>query len=190
MNTVQKTLIALACGSVLSASAQAAYFYDEPYPYVGVKLGQFMLNEEGFDDVTAYGAYAGYQINSRWGVEADYVNSKGSELSDRGKELIGVPEGSNTEYRVKTISAAGTYRHEFPYSDVYAKGKLGVANTQTLIDGGPEDAGDLAIDETNALVGVGVGYIVSPKFDIEGEYATLIGGDDIALLTLAAKFKF
>ncbi len=44
MKTLQKTLIALAAGSLLSVGAQAAVSYGNGYtgqPYVGAKIGQF-----------------------------------------------------------------------------------------------------------------------------------------------------
>lgn len=44
MKTLQKTLLALAAGSLLSMGAQAAVSYGNGYtgqPYVGVKVGQF-----------------------------------------------------------------------------------------------------------------------------------------------------
>ncbi|MFP3366527.1 hypothetical protein R0J93_23065, partial [Pseudoalteromonas sp. SIMBA_148] len=60
MKTLQKTLLALATGSLLTVSAQAAVNYGNGYtgqPYVGAKVGQFDLDINNADDPTAYGVY-------------------------------------------------------------------------------------------------------------------------------------
>ena len=52
MKTLQKTLLALAAGSLVSMGAQAAVSYGNGYtgqPYVGVKVGQFDLDYAGTD---------------------------------------------------------------------------------------------------------------------------------------------
>ncbi|MGP5179329.1 outer membrane beta-barrel protein, partial [Psychrobacter aquimaris] len=78
MKTLQKTLLALAAGSLLSMGAQAAVSYGNGYtgqPYVGVKVGQFDLDVNGADKPTAYGVYGGYNFDPNFGIEAEYVGS-------------------------------------------------------------------------------------------------------------------
>ncbi|MCG3809654.1 MULTISPECIES: porin family protein [Psychrobacter] len=180
MKTLQKTLLALAAGSLLSMSAQAAVSYGNGYtgqPYVGVKVGQFDLDVNGADKPTAYGVYGGYNFDPNFGIEAEYVGS-------------GDADYYNGDIDAKSYGAYGTYRYQFPNTALYAKGKLGVAKTEIEGNYIVEDSNRKTIsnDDTSLAGGVGLGYSVNPNFSVEAEYDML--GSDADLMTVGAQLKF
>ncbi|MBP2279699.1 opacity protein-like surface antigen [Psychrobacter sp. PL19] len=177
MKTLQKTLLALAAGSLLSVSAQAAVSYGNGYtgqPYVGVKVGQFDLDRSGTDDPTAYGVYGGYNFDPNFGVEAEYLGSNDADY------------GINGEVDAKTYGLYGTYRYAFPNTGLYAKGKLGVAKTE--VEGSGVGVLNFSDSDTSLAGGVGLGYAVNPDFSVEAEYDML--GSDADLMTVGAHLKF
>lgn len=181
MKTLQKTLFALAAGSLLSVSAQAAVTYGNGYtgqPYVGVKVGQFDLDVDNADDPTAYGVYGGYNFDPNFGIEAEYVGSDDADYR-------------NGDLDAKTYGAYGTYRYAFPNSGLYAKGKLGVAKTEVE---GDYTVGPLKVSnstsDTGIAGGIGLGYNVNPDFGVEAEYALMDSDVDAKLITIGAHLKF
>lgn len=176
MKTLQKTLLALAAGSLVSMGAQAAVSYGNGYtgqPYVGVKVGQFDLDVDGADKPTAYGVYGGYNFDPNFGIEAEYVGSDDADFGRFG------------DVSAKTYGAYGTYRYAFPNTGLYAKGKLGVAKTE--VDISVPGFSDSESD-TSLAGGVGLGYSVNPNFSVEAEYDKL--GSDADLMTVGAQLKF
>ena len=180
MKTLQKTLLALAAGSLLSMGAQAAVSYGNGYtgqPYVGAKVGQFDLDVDGADKPTAYGVYGGYNFDPNFGIEAEYVGSDDADYY-------------NGDIDAKTYGAYGTYRYQFPNTGLYAKGKLGVAKTEIEGNYLAENSNRKTIskDDTSLAGGVGLGYSVNPNFSVEAEYDKL--GSDADLMTVGAQLKF
>ncbi|WP_296236912.1 porin family protein [Psychrobacter sp. UBA5136] len=178
MKTLQKTLLALAAGSLLSVGAQAAIAYGSGYtgqPYVGVKVGQFDLDVNGADDPTAYGVYGGYNFDPNFGIEAEYVGSDDADYY-------------NGDIDAKTYGAYGTYRYAFPNTGLYAKGKLGVARTEVEASNTTLNAFNGTDKDTSLAGGVGLGYSVNPNFSVEAEYDKL--GSDADLMTVGAHLKF
>ena len=180
MKTLQKTLLALAAGSLVSMGAQAAVSYGNGYtgqPYVGVKVGQFDLDVDGADKPTAYGVYGGYNFDPNFGIEAEYVGSDDADYY-------------NGDIDAKSYGAYGTYRYQFPNTGLYAKGKLGVAKTK--IEGNYLSSNSkrntISKDDTSLAGGVGLGYSVNPNFSVEAEYDKL--GSDADLMTVGAQLKF
>ena len=179
MKTLQKTLLALAAGSLLSISAQAAVSYGNGYtgqPYVGVKVGQFDLDVDGADDPTAYGVYGGYNFDPNFGVEVEYVGSDDADYY-----------GGDID--AKTYGAYGTYRYAFPNSGLYAKGKVGIAKTE--LEASATVAGvtrSESVDDTSLAGGIGLGYAVNQDLSVEAEYD--IVGSDTDLMTIGAQLKF
>lgn len=179
MKTLQKTLLALAVGSLVSVGAQAAVTYGSGYtgqPYVGVKVGQFKLDVDNADDPTAYGVYGGYNFDPNFGVEAEYVGSSDADYN-------------NGDIDAKSYGLYGTYRYAFPNTGLYAKGKLGVAKTKVEGDYnvGPVKVSSSSSD-TGIAGGIGLGYSVNPDFSVEAEYDIL--DSDVDLWTVGAHFKF
>lgn len=180
MGISQKAVLALLVGCFMSAGAQAAVSYGDGQPYVGAKIGQFMIDEGELDDPTAFGAYAGYNFTPEFGMEVEYVGSS--------EESINI-SGVNVDYGLKTYGIYGTYRYVFPNTALYAKGKLGFAKAEINVEangfGGSASDSD---SDTGVAGGIGLGYLVNPNIAIEGEYA--IVAEDIDLLTIGANFKF
>ncbi|WP_201545041.1 porin family protein [Psychrobacter immobilis] len=180
MKTLQKTLLALAAGSLLSMGAQAAVSYGNGYtgqPYVGVKVGQFDLDVDGADKPTAYGVYGGYNFDPNFGIEAEYVGSDDADYY-------------NGDIDAKSYGAYGTYRYQFPNTGLYAKGKLGVAKTEIEGNYLVKDAERKSISQSDTSLagGIGLGYSVNPNFSVEAEYDKL--GSDADLMTVGAQLKF
>ncbi|WP_298870131.1 porin family protein [uncultured Psychrobacter sp.] len=180
MKTLQKTLLALAAGSLVSMGAQAAVSYGNGYtgqPYVGVKVGQFDLDYAGTDKPTAYGIYGGYNFDPNFGIEAEYVGSDDADYY-------------NGDIDAKSYGAYGTYRYQFPNTGLYAKGKLGVAKTK--VEGNylssNSSRNTYSDSDTSLAGGVGLGYSVNPNFSVEAEYDKL--GSDADLMTVGAQLKF
>lgn len=174
MKTLQKTVLALVAGTFLSVSAQAA-MSQVGQPYVGAKVGQFLVNEDDLDDLTAYGVYAGYNFTPNWAAEVEYVGS-----SD--KEIAGI---AGTEFNLKTYGAYGAYRYTFPNTALYAKGKIGFAKAEVKASGGGVSASD---SDSGIAGGIGLGYNFNPNMAVETEYAYV--AEDVSLLTIGANFKF
>lgn len=184
MNTLQKALIALSVGSLLSVSAQAAVNY-AGQPYVGVKVGKFLVDTDGLDDPTAYGIYAGYNFDPNFGAEIEYVGSSDTDIE------TGV-RGVNAEYNLKTYGAYGTYRYQFPNTGLYAKGKLGFAKAEIDVSASNVLGGSVSESDSDSdsglAGGIGLGYNFNPNMSLEAEYDYV--AEDIALLTVGAHFKF
>ncbi|WP_199508079.1 MULTISPECIES: porin family protein [unclassified Psychrobacter] len=178
MKTLQKTLLALTAGSLMTVGAQAAVSYGNGYtgqPYVGAKIGQFDNDVSG-DDPTAYGVVAGYNFDPNFGMEAEYVGSDDADLDAGG------------DYDTKTYGAYGTYRYAFPNTNAYAKGKLGIAKTELEadFDNGNRDS----VSDTGIAGGIGLGYNVNPNFGVEAEYSMMDSDADTKLMTVGANLKF
>ena len=180
MGISQKAVLALLVGCFMSAGAQAAVSYGNGQPYVGAKIGQFMVDEGELDDPTAFGAYAGYNFTPEFGMEVEYVGSS--------EESINI-SGVNVDYDLKTYGIYGTYRYVFPNTALYAKGKLGFAKAEINVEangfGGSASDSD---SDTGVAGGIGLGYLVSPNVAVEAEYAVV--AEDLDLLTIGANFKF
>lgn len=183
MKTLQKTLLALVAGSLISVGAQAALFSGAGYtgqPYIGAKVGQFMLDDSDLDEPTAFGAYAGYNFTPAVGMEVEYVGSSEESISE---------SGVNIDYDLKTYGIYGTYRYAFPNTALYAKGKLGFAKAEIDVEASAFGvSGSASESDTGLAGGIGLGYSVSPNIAIEGEYA--IVAEDVNLLTIGANYKF
>lgn len=186
MNLVNKTIIALATGVVLTTSIAHA---TGGQPYIGAKIGQFNVDNNAdtdIDDATAYGVYAGYSFNNNFGAEVEYLTSKDTDFTEE--------DGEKGEYSLNTTGLYATYHHHFPnqYRNLYAKGKLGVAKTKVELNDSH------SFDETGIAGGVALGYNLSSTAAIELEYTKLPSIDetddnaetDSDLWTIGAHYRF
>lgn len=185
MNTLNKTLIALATGAVLTTSAAHA---TGGQPYVGAKIGQFNVDVDSkadADNATAYGVYAGYSFDHHFGAEAEYLTSSDADYTYAG--------GREGEYNMDTAGIYGTYHYHFPaYTPLYVKGKLGLAQTSIERDDG-RDA-----DDSGLAGGVALGYNLGTTAAIEAEYTKLPSIEDVDdmpdydadLWTIGAHYRF
>ena len=182
MKTLNKTLLALIAGTVVTAGANAALYQTNTVgyagqPYIGLKAGQFNVDDVDGDNPVAYGIYGGYNFTPNFGAEVEYVGSSDADLDGGG------------DYNAQTLGAYGTYRYNFPTSSVYAKAKLGFAQTKLEASYANESYDE---DDTGIAGGVGLGYNLSPNTAVEAEYAILpsVNDTDTNLWTIGAHMKF
>ena len=195
MNTLQKALIALSVGSLLSVSAQAAVNY-AGQPYIGAKIGQYNpdldINND-IDSATSYGVYGGYKFTPEFGVEAEYLTTSDEEVYDNAIE--------KSEYSANVYGIYATYDYAFPTTALYAKGRLGFAKNE--VDGEYTNKVSSVLNEsfsdsdTGVAGGLGLGYNFTPMVSAEAMYnfypsIDLGDGDDFDAsgITLGAHFKF
>lgn len=183
MKNLQKSLIALIAGSVMTMSAQAAISYNAGQSYVGIKAGKFMVDTDDLDDPTAYGIYAGYNFDPNFGAEIEYVGSNDADV-DTGISNI------DAEYDLKTYGAYGTYRYAFPNTGLYAKGKLGFAKAEIEVSANDILGNSINSSDSDSGVagGIGLGYNFNPNMSVEAEYDYV--AEDVTLLTVGAHYKF
>lgn len=189
MNTLQKAILALATGSLLTVSAQAAVNY-VGQPYVGVKVGQY--NPDNLDKATSYGVYGGYKMANNFGIEAEFLGT-----SDETYENNLLREA---EYSGKTYGLYGTYDYNFPNTGLYAKGRLGVAKNEMDFEGKVKASNasySRKVSDTGLAGGLGLGYNVTPMASVEAMYNMYptiegdnIGDIDVDGITLGAHLKF
>lgn len=189
MKTFQKAILALATGSLLTVSAQAAINY-VGQPYAGVKVGQY--SPEDGEDATSYGVYGGYKMANNFGVEAEFLGTSDETLEDDAEVKI--------EYNGKVYGLYGTYDYAFPNTGLYAKGRLGVAKNEIEFNGKDKIDGQTAsasVSDTGIAGGVGLGYNVTPMASVEAMYnmyPTIDSDDtgdiDVSGITLGAHLKF
>ena len=195
MNTLQKALIALSVGSLLSVSAQAAVNY-AGQPYVGIKVGQYNPDIDDSDDIdsaTSYGVYGGYKFTPEFGVEAEYLTTSDEEVYDNAFE--------KSEYSANVYGIYATYDYAFPTTALYAKGRLGFAKNEVNVDVTNKISSSLnesfSESDTGVAGGLGLGYNFTPMVSAEAMYnfypsIDLGDGDDFDAsgITLGAHFKF
>ena len=178
MKLLNKALVSLLLGSVMTMSAQAAMNY-AGQPYVGAKVGKFLVDEDGADSVEdpmAFGVYAGYNFDTNFGAEIEYIGSNDADVKI---------DGDSGEYDYKTYGAYATYRYAFPNTLVYAKGKLGIAKSEINLNIGNFSASS---SDTGLAGGVGIGYNLNSNIGVEAEYA--FTDSDVDALTIGANLKF
>ncbi len=209
MNTVQKTLLALVAGSLVSVSAQAALFSNTGYaaqPYAGVKIGQYSPDESGVDDAFSYGVYGGAKFTPNFGIEAEYLATNDGNIDD--DDVIddfdipaGVTVDANTEYSASVLGLYGTYDYAFPNTALYAKGRLGVAKNKIDVDSSVRvsngditetASGSESISDTGIAGGLGLGYNFSPMASVEAMYNFYPEVEDtkVSGITIGAHYKF
>ncbi|CAM4027317.1 outer membrane beta-barrel protein [Psychrobacter arenosus] len=191
MKTLQKTILALATGSLLSMGAQAAVSY-AGQPYAGVKVGQYSPDLDDNDDATSYGVYGGYKMANNFGVEAEYL---GTDDADSYEDAL-----YKEEYSGKVYGLYGTYDYTFPNTNLYAKGRLGVAKNEVKATNTFKPTGSTESDkysDTGLAGGLGLGYNVTPMASVEAMYnmyptieASNNDDVDVSGITLGAHLKF
>ena len=129
-NLLSRGLVA----AVLGMAALSAGAAEQPGFYVGAGAGQAMIDDGALDDEdTAFSAFAGYQVNPYFGLEAGYADlGKTEPLGSAGPEL---------EADAAYLVAVGT----LPFTDRfsgYAKAGYSDWNVDTSIAGVSDDGND------------------------------------------------
>ncbi len=194
MKTLQKALLALVAGSLVSVSAQAALFSGANYtgtPYVGAKIGQYSPDEAD-DDAFSYGVYGGYKFTPEFGVEAEYLTTSDTDAYEDALE--------KSEYSADVYGLYATYDYAFPNTALYAKGRLGIAKNEIDVEYNdkiiPANSDSASFSDTGIAGGLGLGYNFNPMASIEAMYniyPTVDGaGEEIDAngFTLGAHLKF
>ncbi len=218
MKTLQKTLLALVAGSLVSAGAQAALFSGADYagtPYAGVKIGQYSPDESDIDDAVSYGVYGGYKFTNQFGIEAEYLTTNDSDIDiddagidDLVNDLInnsqlpvGTTVDANLEYSASVLGLYGTYDYAFPNTALYAKGRLGIAKNKIDIDSNVKVSNGVITEtasasesasDTGIAGGLGLGYNFNPMASVEAMYNFYPEVEDTSVsgITIGAHFKF
>ena len=190
MRNLQKALIALSIGSLMSVSAQAALNY-AGQPYAGVKIGQYSP-DDAEDDAFSYGVYGGYKFTPEFGLEAEYLTTSDTDAFEDSFE--------KSEYNADVYGLYATYDYAFPYTAVYAKGRLGVAKNEIDVEYKDKvfnTSESESFSDTGVAGGLGLGYNVSPMASVEVMYnfyptIDFDDGEDLDAngVTLGAHFKF
>ena len=184
MKTLQKTLLALAAGSLMTVGAQAAV-YNAAQPYVGAKIGQYDLDSAA-DEATSYGIYGGAKFTPNFGMEAEYMTTSDEDYDN------------NAEYSADVYGLYGTYDYTFPGSQMYAKGRLGVAKNKVDFERKVIGGRNGSESKTSVAGGLGLGYNLAPNAAVELAYdwypevkdAYNNKKLDANGITLGANFKF
>ena len=184
MKTLQKTLLALAAGSLMTVGAQAAV-YNAAQPYVGAKIGQYDLDKAD-DEATSYGIYGGAKFTPNFGMEAEYMTTSDEDYD------------AGAEYSADVYGLYGTYDYTFPGSQMYAKGRLGVAKNKVDFERKNVLGRNGSESKTSVAGGLGLGYNLAPNAAVELAYdwypevkdAYNNKKLDANGITLGANFKF
>ena len=195
MKLLNKALVSLLLGSVMTMSAQAAVSYTNGQAYVGAKAGQYdpeVENESFKDKATVYGVYAGYNFTPEFSVEAEYLGTSSEEAYNDAFEKV--------EYDASVFGLYGTYHYTFPNTGLYAKGRLGIAKHELNLDYTDKEdsffSGSGSLSDTGVAGGLGLGYNVTPMVGVEAMYNMYptIDIDDLDYdansITLGAHVKF
>ncbi len=197
MNRSYKILFTLTSALFLSVSAHAMTNMENGQAYIGAKAGQFFIDQDGFDDATAYGGYLGYNSAENVGVEAEYLQTSSEDIKIKTTNSL----SSKGEFDMDAIGLYGTYRYHFPsMQGLYVKGKLGLVRVGLNVEVQSVYAG-VTPNSPNVIRtfnekehdfgvggGAGLGYEVMPNLSIEGEYSYL--DEDVQMASLGAHFKF
>lgn len=164
---------------VLGAAALGAQAQDKPGFYAGVGAGQSFVDENAYDDEdTAFSAFAGYQFNRYFGVEAGYADFGKLEPDNAGHALE-----ANSAY----LTAVGTVPFTDKFSG-YAKAGFQRWDLDQAIPGLTGTRDDSGSDPT---YGLGLQYRFNDKVALRGEYSRFEVEDlDVDLAQVQVRFDF
>ena len=187
MKNLQKALLAVIAGSVMTMSAQAAVSYGAGQSYVGAKIGQYDA-EDTDDEALSYGVYGGYKFTPEFGVEAEYLTTSDADVFDDSFEKL--------EYSGEVYGLYATYDYALPNTALYAKGRLGIAKNELEVDYTDKEDSfysyNASESETSIAGGLGLGYNITPMASVEVMYNMYPSVEDIDVdgVTLGAHVKF
>ncbi|RPE79697.1 outer membrane beta-barrel protein [Vulcaniibacterium tengchongense] len=171
---LSRTLLAVLIGAA-AFGAQAA---DRGF-YAGAGVGQSYVDEGAYDDEdTAFSAFAGYQFNRYFGLEAGYADF--GKLEPRG---LGTDLEANSVY----LTAVGTVPFTEKFSG-YAKAGWQRWDLDRAIPSAVGNGDDSGSDPT---YGIGLQYRFTDKVALRGEYSRFEVEDaDLDLAQVQVRFDF
>lgn len=168
-----KSALVLATASVCQSASAANLFGGtvDGKPYVGVKVGK--LDYSGKVKPMSYGVVAGYQYDPNVGVELEYLGSEekkesGTVRIGAGDQAVDVAYAGSVKGR--HYGVYGHYRYNFDQSPIYAKGRVGLVNSEVNIKTTTTDERfDFARKQTSTgmALGANVGYQATPNLGVE-----------------------
>jgi len=164
---------------VLGAAALGAQAADKPGFYAGLGAGQSFVDESDYDDEdTAFSAFAGYQFNRHFGLEAGYADFGELDADGPARAL---------EADAAYLTAVGTVPFTEKFSG-YAKAGFQRWNLDRAIPGLTGNGDDSGSDPT---YGLGLQYRFTDKVALRGEYSRFEVEDaDLDLAQLQVRFDF
>lgn len=164
----------IAIAATLAILSSAAVAADQPYFYAGGDVGSTKVDD--FDDrETSYGAFAGYQINQNFGIEAGYRS-----LADYDTTFLN--EKVEVRGRQTSLSVIGTIPMGNGFS-VY--GRLGYNHISLKAStrfGSEKDS------ESKVLYGAGVSYAFTPT--VSGRIEVQKPHSDLTNVSAGVSFRF
>jgi OOP family OmpA-OmpF porin len=171
-NILSRGLLAV----ILGAAAFGAQAAEPSGFYLGAGAGQAMIDDGALDDEdTAFSAFAGYDFNRYFGLEAGYADlGKTEPLGSAGPEL---------EADAAYLVAVGTVPFTERFSG-YAKAGYSDWSVDTSIPGLDDDGND-------PTYGLGVQYRFTDSVALRGEYNRFeVEDSEIDLAQVQVRFDF
>lgn len=167
MNIIFRSVITL----ILSMLSCASMVHADSKFYIGAKGGSMSTSLTGLGSATNLGVLLGYKMNKTFALEGEFTTT----TSDGSVNGFG-----NWSVDTYSVYAAGRWGDK-----AYLKGKIGILSEDISISGGFVSGGG---SDTGLSLGIGAGYSISDKINIEVEY-TLIE-EDIDFISLGVNYYF
>lgn len=161
---------------------------------IGAKAVNIDANEPGLNDASGTGVMVGYEFDrdvagGRSSFEIEYITGDEEQISQLNG-LGFIPSefaiGSLTgTYEVDIVNAFFTYKSA---GDVYLKLKGGISYADINVRVGTFL--DTSFEDTSIAGGIGIGYRIGDRGQIELEYSKDAGNSDLGVVGLNGLLKF
>ncbi len=161
---------------------------------IGAKAVNIDANEPGLNDASGTGVVIGYEFDKdvaggRSSFEVEYISGEEEQVSQLNglgfipsEFAIGSLSGT---YEVDIINAFFTYKSA---GDVYFKLKGGISYADINVRVGT--LLDTSFEDTSLAGGIGIGYRLGDRGQIELEYSKDAGNSDIGVVGVNGLLKF
>lgn len=182
------------CAVLAAAPALAdkpTWFGDGPAQgkwMIGAKTGNMINEGTDYGDATNNGVVLGYTFaRPVAGNGSASIEFEATSTSDDGRFGAASDQGAPGNWDVSSKALYVTYRTS---GTVYFKGKLGgvIADIKRVKDSGPTPSDK--VEESSASLGAGVGMRLGEHANLELEWASGIGINDINYVSLGAVVNF
>lgn len=139
--------------------------------YVGLKAGKMSADASGFDDATNVGVVLGYKLNNTFALEGEITDSSSDgSFSPSGKWSVDTT----------ALYAVGRWGDQ-----AYLKAKAGILNEDVSVS---VPGSSLSGDDTGLSLGIGVGYHLNDRVNIEAEYTII--EEDLDFFSVGLNYAF